>query len=876
MLMELPSAPESDDVSKPSHADVALKDALDISSPDNPEQHTLRSPLDDLSSEGKVLSEPEVSPLRESGSPISQLRVESPIVDDGASVSTPSAPLAVFGRSARWRQILLGAKNASVEDSASKKFSFWAESLDEPNQRVIRADCERTRADVEYFRRHAVRSKMEAMLTCWCQHQATRYKQGLNEVLAIFIFLQNEENEGEPLSDDDVFALFSAFLKRFVPFYDTDDFVPLQCTFVFFGRLLLYHRPDLHNLLEDRGVSPDMYSMPWFLTLFASKTPLKLALHLWDRFLERSDTTFFMFLGVALLSNAEQAVFSADPSSLPEILTSLSLSSREELENLWIVATRLSDTTPLTFVARLKRSVMRRGAPTRKPSTNAPNVNNKSSLQDISTSDETSVGVAALESTASTHSAKEPPHQAEDPTSETHPALRTGPTFFERLEQEKCFFILPEEVVGHCYCSRLPTAIEKRHPWQPSPLSAWRLIVLDLRPKRWFDAERIPAALHFDPFAPAHQNRGGLVSDGPWAAGKRLLQWSLEPIGGLEAASVFEALKATLGEDWICNRETHICLLGASDDPSLVRSIYELLTTQLTLRHVSVASGGFEAVADFARKQKLEIICSSLDPLAPARNSGVAGVLANAGAAIGLDGSGAQVAKGNIGGVGSAAAAIADGKWSKLTSAWTSIKKAAIPGAVTATSASNTGGTDPRLPSGLPAAGTSPAQQLAGGDSDYNVTGVDAVQPSLRDRPGNWPTSINMAILLRRPLEDICIPGLHWTCLALSIPCPGTALEGVPVIPTRGSPAWSGCHSILAIVRGRLVCALGKDGSVLADVGVEHVLKVTSKKLMPEVLIFYFRATSKQPAMVIFFPGGLQDTQGFVQTLQGNYPQGAA
>jgi len=86
--------------------------------------------------------------------------------------------------------------------------------------------------------------------------------------------------------------------------------LPLQCAFVFFRRLLLYHRPDLHNLLAEGHVSPDMFCMPWFLTLFASKTPLRLTLQLWDRHLERAEPQFFVFLAAAVLAK------SPDPSSM--------------------------------------------------------------------------------------------------------------------------------------------------------------------------------------------------------------------------------------------------------------------------------------------------------------------------------------------------------------------------------------------------------------------------------------------------------------------------------------------------------------------------------------------------------------------------------
>merc|ERR550514_2179627 len=112
--------------------------------------------------------------------------------------------------------------------------------------------------------------------------------------------------------DDCVYACFSTFIRRFAPFFNSEDFVPLQCAFVFFRRLLLYHHPDLHNLLTERGVSPEMFCTPWFLTLFASKTPLRLLLQLWDRHIARCEPAFFVFLAVAALASAQREILASD------------------------------------------------------------------------------------------------------------------------------------------------------------------------------------------------------------------------------------------------------------------------------------------------------------------------------------------------------------------------------------------------------------------------------------------------------------------------------------------------------------------------------------------------------------------------------------
>eukprot|EP00434_Breviolum_minutum_P004278 symbB.v1.2.003773.t1/scaffold207.1/size268535/20 len=312
---------------------------------------------------------------------------------DGANLPT-EIRVVPQGRLQLWWQRLIGPSQG-----VSRRFSNWRGALNEPNQRVIRADCERTKADMEYFRQANVRDKMEAMLTCWCQTQKTKYKQGLNEVLAPFLNLQRcwhetQRNGAERASfmSARVFDLFTAFVHEYAPFFSSEEFVPLQCAFIFFRRLLLYHCPQLQNFFAEKGVTPDMFCMPWFLTLFASKTPMRLTVQLWDRLLERGEPYFFMFLALAVVVKAEQTILQAERSALPEILTSLGVFSVKEMESLWSFAEELVMQTPATFMSRVRRIVLR-------------------------------------------HETKEIPQ-------------------LERLDKEGVFFIFPEEVVGHCYPPR--------------------------------------------------------------------------------------------------------------------------------------------------------------------------------------------------------------------------------------------------------------------------------------------------------------------------------------------------------------------------------------------------------------------------------------
>lgn len=42
--------------------------------------------------------------------------------------------------------------------------------------------------------------------------------------------------------------------------------------------------PKLHQHLLDEMVTPNLYAIPWFMTIFATNMPLELTLRIWDIF----------------------------------------------------------------------------------------------------------------------------------------------------------------------------------------------------------------------------------------------------------------------------------------------------------------------------------------------------------------------------------------------------------------------------------------------------------------------------------------------------------------------------------------------------------------------------------------------------------------
>ena len=118
---------------------------------------------------------------------------------------------------------------------------------------------------------HELQDQYNSLITFYAKQEGIQYKQGLNELGAPFIILNKA---GYPL--DKIYQIFSAFVDLLIPnLYSDDDFMTLQSCFLFFNLLLKFHDVELHTFLNVNSLTPELYTTPWFITLFASKCAFK-------------------------------------------------------------------------------------------------------------------------------------------------------------------------------------------------------------------------------------------------------------------------------------------------------------------------------------------------------------------------------------------------------------------------------------------------------------------------------------------------------------------------------------------------------------------------------------------------------------------------
>ncbi|XP_061509156.1 TBC domain-containing protein kinase-like protein isoform X2 [Anopheles gambiae] len=138
-------------------------------------------------------------------------------------------------------------------------------------------------------------AKLKRLLKAWvAAHPQYVYWQGLDSLTAPFLYLNFNDEERAFLS-----------LYRFIPkylhlFFLKDNSAIIKEYLVKFFQLIFFHEPALANHLHGISFIPELYAIPWFLTMFSHVFPLHKIFHLWDKLI-LGDNSYPLFIGIAIL-----------------------------------------------------------------------------------------------------------------------------------------------------------------------------------------------------------------------------------------------------------------------------------------------------------------------------------------------------------------------------------------------------------------------------------------------------------------------------------------------------------------------------------------------------------------------------------------------
>ncbi|CAB3989965.1 TBC domain-containing kinase, partial [Paramuricea clavata] len=188
-----------------------------------------------------------------------------------------------------WAALLNVTGNVPVNYDNIDKESFT------PTDRQIEVDIPRCHQYHQLLASPTAHGKFKRLLKAWVvSHPGLVYWQGLDSLCAPFLSLNfNDE------------ALAHSCLKSFIPkylynFFLKDNSPIIQEYLAVFCHLIAFHDPELFIHLDETGFQPELYAIPWFLTMFTHVFPLHKIYHLWDTLL-LGNSSFPLYIGMAIL-----------------------------------------------------------------------------------------------------------------------------------------------------------------------------------------------------------------------------------------------------------------------------------------------------------------------------------------------------------------------------------------------------------------------------------------------------------------------------------------------------------------------------------------------------------------------------------------------
>lgn len=184
---------------------------------------------------------------------------------------------------------------------AHDSLSQFDEIYDLPFQKQLREDVRDfvDKLGNEELERVGVLSDLESILTFYCKNRKLKYEssKGWIETLLPILSLK--------LRRTDTYNLFEAIRDTYIP---KSKMEVGSNVYHVFRLLILYHDPELCAVLDTCKITPDMYSLLWFQSLFAATCQLSVVLQIWDLYFQQSDPFLVFFLSLIMLINRRDEI----------------------------------------------------------------------------------------------------------------------------------------------------------------------------------------------------------------------------------------------------------------------------------------------------------------------------------------------------------------------------------------------------------------------------------------------------------------------------------------------------------------------------------------------------------------------------------------
>ncbi|XP_018423831.1 PREDICTED: TBC1 domain family member 23 isoform X2 [Nanorana parkeri] len=221
----------------------------------------------------------------------------------------------------------------------------WNETLDLPEQPMIHRACQNLidQLAVEEERKTSVLQDVESVVTFYCKSRNVKYQEDVSWIHLL-----------KPLVDlnlprSDLYNCFYAIMNKYIP----RDCCKKGKPFHLFRLLLQYHEPELCSFLDTKKITPDLYALNWFGSLFAHPCSVDVTQAIWDSYLQQADPFLMYFLMLIMLVNVKDVVLAEGMESKEELIKFLASPPTNlevgDMEDLFSLAQHYHNKTPVSF-----------------------------------------------------------------------------------------------------------------------------------------------------------------------------------------------------------------------------------------------------------------------------------------------------------------------------------------------------------------------------------------------------------------------------------------------------------------------------------------------------------------------------------------------
>ena len=188
---------------------------------------------------------------------------------------------------------------------------------------------------------------LKQLLVYYCYMNKIEYKQGMHEIMAIYLLMKCKDDNIELYEVYNVFLMFLDIF--FCNYYYLKEIYALKSSYSLMQLLFRYHEPEIYNKFNEAFVTPEIYCTNWLLTCFSNKNSFEVCLLLYDFLIHYKDQAMIYYFIISFFMNKKNLILSQDVFHVIEYITKLRLEDIKIANQLMETALLVKENTPYSI-----------------------------------------------------------------------------------------------------------------------------------------------------------------------------------------------------------------------------------------------------------------------------------------------------------------------------------------------------------------------------------------------------------------------------------------------------------------------------------------------------------------------------------------------